>query len=612
MLINALCDYYDMLSEEGKVLPEGYSKVKIHYLVCLTPDGKIDEIIDYRDVAEIPGAGGKIKTKKVPKELNMPQRTEKPGIDANIIEHRPLYLFGLNLDEGILTPEDRTNKAKKSHDVLIQKNMDFLEDLNSPVVNAFRSFLQNWRPEDETENEGLVGLGKDYSSSGYAFCLSGEPDKLLHDDPLVKRKWEGMLNNGQDGTENQYVAQCATTGKTEPIARIHGKIKGVPGGLATGMVLIGYNNPSEESYGLKQSYNSNISETAMKKYTEAFNYLLSDGKHKKLLDDTTVVFWAMNPSENYEEFLNDMLFGGGDSEGESAEQVELMLSNILKDAGQGKIYYKRLECEIDPNVTFYMLGIKPNSSRLAIKYLYRERFGDMLYHIADFQKDLQVGDAPKPVPLYCIKRELVSPTSSKETVNTALMGQLMHAMLYGGRLPVSLLDTMIRRVKTDSDTETNPFVKLNTVRAGVIKACINRDFTSNEEEELKVALDKENDNQAYVCGRLFAVLEKLQRDASGGVLNRTIKDAYFASASSNPASVFPKLTRLAQTHMGKVKSPVYYSKLIGEITDKLQGSFPTTLTMADQGRFMIGYYQQYQSFFNTNGNNVVSEETEEE
>ena len=39
MLISALCDYYDILAEKGKVLPQGYSKVKIHYLVCLTPDG---------------------------------------------------------------------------------------------------------------------------------------------------------------------------------------------------------------------------------------------------------------------------------------------------------------------------------------------------------------------------------------------------------------------------------------------------------------------------------------------------------------------------------------------------------------------------------------------
>ena len=46
MLIKALCDYYDILSSAGKVLPEGYSSVKVHYVISLTEDGIVDEIID--------------------------------------------------------------------------------------------------------------------------------------------------------------------------------------------------------------------------------------------------------------------------------------------------------------------------------------------------------------------------------------------------------------------------------------------------------------------------------------------------------------------------------------------------------------------------------------
>ena len=46
MLIQALSDYYDTLAEAGKVLPQGYSNVKIHQCICLTPEGQIDAIID--------------------------------------------------------------------------------------------------------------------------------------------------------------------------------------------------------------------------------------------------------------------------------------------------------------------------------------------------------------------------------------------------------------------------------------------------------------------------------------------------------------------------------------------------------------------------------------
>ena len=48
MLIQALCNYYDVLASQKKILPEGYSGVRIHYLVSLTPDGRIDGVIDWQ------------------------------------------------------------------------------------------------------------------------------------------------------------------------------------------------------------------------------------------------------------------------------------------------------------------------------------------------------------------------------------------------------------------------------------------------------------------------------------------------------------------------------------------------------------------------------------
>lgn len=134
MLIHALCDYYDILAKEGKVLPEGYSSVKIHYLISLTGDGSVDRIIKYQDKVLVP-SGKKTKEKEVPKDLRMPKRTEKSGIEANIAEHRALYIFGLNQDKDILTPDDRTSKAKK-----------FLPDLMHLFYTAYLcgySVLQN-------------------------------------------------------------------------------------------------------------------------------------------------------------------------------------------------------------------------------------------------------------------------------------------------------------------------------------------------------------------------------------------------------------------------------------------------------------------------------------
>lgn len=596
MLIKALSDYYDYLASEGRILPEGYSKVNIHYLVCLTDEGKIDIVISCQERQKIPGANGKTKEKLVPRSVRMPQRTEKPGIDSNVIEHRPLYIFGLNYEDGILTPEDRTDKAKKSHKAFVEKNLRFIEGLDSPLINAYRNFLNCWKPEEEKENVHLVELGKEYGKSGFAFCLTGSPDALLHEEVQIQQRWEQMCRSETDEDEKRCVLQCAVSGKEASIARIHSKIKGVYGGLATGSVLIGFNNTSEESYGREQSYNSNISQDVMKRYTEALNYLLEEssdpghGKHRILLDDITVVFWAMNGEGSCEDAFMAMLYGKSDKMDEKA--TEQMLKKLLEGGRKGNITEGRLQSldMVDSNVDFYMLGLKPNSSRLAMKFFYRKKYADVLWNIAGFQKDLQISEEVKTVSIRQIKDELISPKSSSEKVNPALLAKLFEAVIYGTPYPVSLLETVIRRVKSDGE---NGF---NRVRAGIIKACLNRNY---KKEEFGVALDKENDGQAYLCGRLFAVLEKLQQNASGNSLNRTIKDAYFASASSRPAMVFPKLLRLAQNHLNKVSKPVqvYHSRLMGEIMDKLRGQFPDTLLLQDQGRFMIGYYQQYQNFF---------------
>lgn len=593
MLINALCNYYDVLASEGKVLPDGYSKQNVHYLICLTLDGKIDEIVNFQTIERTTAKNGKIKEKFIPKEVVMPLRTEKSGIDGNIIEHRPLYIFGLNFVGDKFSPYDNTQKAEKSHEIFVEENLKFIEGLDSPVINAYRAFIENWQPENETENSYLLGLGKAYNNSYFAFCLSGRPDLLLHEDLLIKEKWERQY--AESNTDSDKIkSQCTITGEIEPIARIHRNLKGIVGGHTKGCSLICFNNASECSYGNEQSYNSNISETAMKKYTGAFNYLLGNKRHKKLIDDITVVYWATGGEKNEvcSDLMSFLVFGDDDLMDEN--QTEEMLDGLMKSAREGNISSERISSidNIDKNVDFYMVGIKPNSSRVALKFIYHRKFGQMLENIALHQSDMQMGEKVIPVPIWKLKKEMISPKSSNEKVDASLLAEIFKTIIYGTNYPAYLLSTIIRRVKTDR--------KINGIRAGAIKACINRKSRlSGEKEELKLALDYENKNQAYLCGRLFAALEKLQQEASNNSLNRTIKDSYFSSAASKPALVFPKLLSLAQNHLKKLneKSLIFFNKLIQEIIDGINGEFPETLMLSEQGKFMIGYYQQYQSFF---------------
>lgn len=238
---------------------------------------------------------------------------------------------------------------------------------------------------------------------------------------------------------------------------------------------------------------------------------------------------------------------------------------------------------MDADVTFYIAGLTPNATRISQKFIVRDKFGTIIDKLAQHQQDMSIGSKPRQIRFSQIERELVSPKSTDKKVPPPLMTAIMLAAFNGTRYPDGLLSTVIQRVKTDSDEENNRFIRLNDTRAGIIKACLNR---KTNKEEIKLAWDETNQNPAYLCGALFAVYEKIQQKAAGAGLNRTIKDAYFASACSRPASIMSKLDRLSANHVRKLSegSKIYYQQLLGGLMAGLNGSFPATLSLDDQGR----------------------------
>ena len=105
-------------------------------------------------------------------------------------------------------------------------------------------------------------------------------------------------------------------------------------------------------------------------------------------------------------------------------------------------------------------------------------------------------------------------------------------------------------------------------------------------------LDKSNENPGYLCGRLAAVLEKIQKDAGSG---DSIRTRYMASASSTPATVFPAMLNVSVHHSEKLNDSarIFYEQLKQEIIDKMPvDGFPAHLDLNDQGRFFVGYYHQ--------------------
>lgn len=616
MLIRSLCDYYDIQSARGEAASDIMSEQPVHWLVMLTPDGRVADIIDKRIEENVPQKNGKVKIVKKPIVVPLPKRTQKTSIDANIIEHRPLYIFGLDYDAKIgLTPDDKTGKARKSHEAFVKKNLEFFEGIDSEIARAYVNFIKNWVPENETENEQLKMLGKEYKGNYYIFALDGSPECKLHKDKAVLAKYEELMAKAaaEAAESDDGIMMCPIEGERLRAARIHDKIKGIKGGNSVGAVLVNFNSSAFESYGKSQSMNSGISEKAMKKYTSSLNKLLADPMHHIYSDDMTVVFFAMKHDDKAEcDLFNGCLnSSNGVTEDSTKADVKAVSENIYHKGQTGNA--QALDDDVDNGVDFFVAGFTPNSSRICQKFMVRNKFGKIIDNVKQHQQDMAICGSNGEIPLWRINKELVSPNSSN-AISPALQSDMFQAILNGTNYPYTLLETVVRRVSTDSDTEDNGYIKINAVRAGLIKAFINRKARINgDKEEITMTLNPENANPAYLCGRLFAVLEKIQLEATDVKLNRTIKDAYFSSASSRPALIMPRLIDLSNYHLRKLKEgrAIYFSKLINEIMGKIKDSLPVNLSIMEKGEFQLGYFQQNKDFFAEQNKNEEPETVNE-
>jgi CRISPR-associated protein Csd1 len=260
----------------------------------------------------------------------------------------------------------------------------------------------------------------------------------------------------------------------------------------------------------------------------------------------------------------------------------------------------------------------PNSGRIAIKSWHNKTVAEIACNIQKHFDDIQiVQPSYEKVQHYPLWRLLcnVAPQGESKNVPPNLASDVFATILEGQLYPKSLLQATIRRTHAGIKRKTKYGETTERVIpeiAALIKAYLNRFHRVHPNlihKEIFMSLDETNPSPGYQFGRLFAVLEKCQRDALGKDINSTIVDRYYSSASSTPAVVFPILMRMNQHHLSKIEDPSIRSfdrKRIESIMCKIE-DFKPHLDLHEQGRFAIGYYHQRQDFFtkkdDTNSNN---------
>lgn len=586
MILRALYDYYNKC--EGDLAPMNMSFEEYFFAIVIDENGKFLRIEDLRNYE---GNGMQILT------LRPEERTSSPV--PHYLGDNGSYVLGLKnvkiVDGFDYVKEYKTNE--KNHKAFL-KNIDDLHESNpqDKVVKAVKSFynqdlclLYERLHTTPIWKNVTANLGKNIT-----FRIEGELYLAAGYDSLFEDVLSQRIN-----MEKERV--CLITGnKQKPVSNTYSTF--IVGGKSNGKLVSFQVNSGYDSYGKKACINSPISEEAEFKYTTALLYLLRKGSHNKfMVGSRTFLFWASSDSEAAKASEDSLFafFGRSEDNDDPNRRIELVRQTFMS------IYNG--ECPSAKDDRFYILGLAPNSARIAVIYWAELPLKEFAGIISQHFKDMEIVDTRKEQKPYAGLHAILGAVTlggKSSDASPNLPDAVVKSIFQGVAYPVSLYQACLRRIRAEVAKEVNGR-KVDPVfitRAAIIKAYLNR-INDNNNKKLDIMLDNENQNQGYLCGRLFAVLDKIQEDANG---IHSIRERYMNSASATPSTIFATILNLSSHHIEKLNPArqVYYEKLKQEIIAKLDADgFPVHLDLQDQGRFFVGYYHQRQDFFTTKDNN---------
>lgn len=589
MILQALNDYYRRKCDDpdpAQHLPSfGLEQKEIPFVLEIDAQGKLVQLLDTRT------PNGK---KKIAQSYRVPQGVKKTsGVAANLLWDTLEYVLGVDT-------KGKPERVVEQHAAFRQR-IDALpaSAQGDAGIQAVQKFFDGFDLEtlqlqpawaDALEGNAIL-----------SFRLHGDVNLVCQRPAVI----QAALN--VPASSDERLAVCLVTGEIAPVERLHAAIKGVwdkPGAMAL-KNIVSFNSRAFESYGKteRQGENAPVSKAVAFAYTTALNHLLRQGSPQRIqVGDASTVFWA-DKATDLETAVPD-IFGEApqDYPDRAAQAVQALLSALHKEHGPSTQ---------DEGNRFHILGLAPNAARISIRFYYCLRLPELGKRIEQHFKDLEMvrgshGHDPQYPSLFRLLTA-VAVQSKADNIPPNLGGAIVDAIFAGEDVPYPALwlNTAVARCRAEQN--------VTYIRAASIKACLNRQIrrlanstsTStatpsprlNTEKEFTPMLDLANNNPGYRMGRLFAVLEKIQEEASPG-LNATIRDRYYGAASSTPVAVFTTLLRLKNAHLKKLPAGrnTYFEKLLGEVLAPVT-DFPKHLPLPDQGRFALGYYHQRQDFF---------------
>lgn len=582
MILKALYDYYH---RSGDLPPMGFDDKELYFIFIIDQDGSLINIEDTREG-------------KTPKKFRVPRDNARTsGIKPNLLWDSIEYVLGI--------PKELTAKEKSglADEEIIKLEQKAIQD----AIKKQKSFIDNCKMISESMPDVVEFKA---ICSFYEKGINDVPNHPKYEDILKERiryvsfqlhnateiipsidEVKSLLTKDENtSTEKQY---CLVTGKKDIPIRIAGKTA-----LNKALLVSFQENSGYDSYGKEKCYNAPIGQEAESAITAAINTLLAkNSRNKYPLANRTFLFWASKTTEtslNVEESFFSFLQPEEDDPNRCIRKVRQALMAV----NSGQKYS-------DDSDKFFILGVYPNKSRVVVVYwnecTVKEFAGKILRHF----DDMEIIDRRKEIKPYQGIKQILKAVSLKGELDNAqpnLPEAILKSIVEGTPYPFTLYSSCIRRLNAEMSKKDSSGKLINPctiVRMAIVKAYINR----IKPNTLHIMIDKDNTDIAYLCGRLFAVLERIQYTANK---IETIRERYMSAASTTPSSVFSTLLNLSIHHTSKIEEEgirVYYDKIKGEIIDKIPSSgFPANLDLVEQGKFFVGYYHQRQDFFSKTEN----------
>ena len=621
MILKALYDYYQAMAELGKVAPSGMEWKAIPFIIVIDEDGTFRRAIDTRD-----------KEHKLGQEYLVAKAKGRSGSKSyaisQILWDHSGYVLGMPTDDS----EEKLVMAPKQHEAFKQE-LTKLRELfpENKGFEAIELFYEKYEGQKEGELSDLFEVEvKDLSNiipedilleikkkvgANISFQLSTEsdPNQLISSHRDIRSYLAGSTEE-----EGEEMGRCLVTGEKGTIARLHGGIS-LFGAQANATLISFQKFSGYDSYGKEQGLNAPISQPASDAIISGLNMLLEKDKNTNYrIGETTFVFWNTLQDDELLKNYQEATFTGLPSDSDFDEEEEATSTSkkkvakkknpeqetkVVIQALRSALGGKNANIDRDHSDRFYILALAPNAKRVSVKLWMEgtisEIVGNTLAHLDDMNivrfNGLLDEDTPPLRPVYRIMKAIYTATDSTKWPRQVVQ-ELLESIIKGLPYAPALQMACLERIHHDH-TSKYPVTEL---RAALLKAYINRKHRKNPQiKQLTMALDKSNSNPAYLAGRLFALLERIQETAIPKV-KANITDRYFRTASATPGIIFGRLLQLSAFHLSKIKKEhgglgFYFDRQIQEVLELLPGgqaTFDKFFTPDQQSIFAVGYYHQ--------------------